>query len=50
MERRKFSVADPGCLSRILIFVHPRCRVPDPDPKTAIKERAEKKFVRLPFL
>jgi hypothetical protein len=30
-------VADPGCLSRI------------PDPKTAIKERGEKKFVVIPF-
>jgi hypothetical protein len=40
-------VADPGCLSRI----------PDPDfypsrisdPKTATKERGEKKFVVIPF-
>ena len=31
------SVADPGCLSRI------------PDPKTAKKERGEKKFVVIPF-
>jgi hypothetical protein len=31
------SVADPGCLSRI------------PDPKTAAKERGEKKFVVIPF-
>jgi hypothetical protein len=31
------SVADPGCLSRI------------PDPKTATKERGEKKFDVIPF-
>jgi hypothetical protein len=31
------SVVDPGCLSRIL------------DPKTATKERGEKKFVVKPF-
>jgi hypothetical protein len=30
------SVADPGCLSRILIFTHPGSRIPD--PKTATKE------------
>jgi hypothetical protein len=35
------SVADPGCLSRILIFTHPGSRIPD--PKTAAKERGEKK-------
>jgi hypothetical protein len=39
------SVADPGCLSRILIFTHPGSRIPD--PKTATKERGEKKFVIL---
>jgi hypothetical protein len=43
------SVADPGCLSRILILP-----IPDPgsrilDPKTATKERGEKKFVVIPF-
>jgi hypothetical protein len=31
------SVADPGCLSRILIFTHPGSRIPD--PKAAAKER-----------
>jgi hypothetical protein len=41
-------VADLGCLSRILIFVHPGSRIPD--PKTATKERGEKKFVVVPFL
>jgi hypothetical protein len=35
----------PG--SRILIFTHPRSRIPD--PKTVTKERGEKKFVVIPF-
>jgi hypothetical protein len=39
------SVADPGCLSRILIFTHPGSRIPD--PKTATKERAEKNLLHL---
>jgi hypothetical protein len=43
----------PG--SRILIFTHPDSRIPDPgtrilDPKTATKERGEKKIVVIPFL
>ncbi len=53
---REFSVADPGCLSRILIFTHPGSRISDPgsqipdlgsripDPKTGRKERGEKIF------
>jgi hypothetical protein len=41
------SVADLGCLSRILIFTHPGSRIPD--PKTATKERGEKKFVVITF-
>jgi hypothetical protein len=41
------SVADPGCLSRILIFTPPGSRIPD--PKTATKERGEKKLVFIPF-
>jgi hypothetical protein len=41
-------VFQPGCLSLILIFVHPGSRIWD--PKTATKERVEKKFVVLPFL
>ncbi len=41
------SVADPGCLSRILIFTHPGSRIPD--PKTATKERCEKKIVVITF-
>jgi hypothetical protein len=40
---KKISVADPGCLSRILIFTHSGSRIPN--PKTATKERGEKKFV-----
>jgi hypothetical protein len=43
------SVADTGCLSRILIFTHSGSRISDPgsripDPKTATKERGEKKI------
>ncbi len=41
------SVADPGCLSRILIFTHPGSRIPD--PKTAIKDRGEKNLFVKPF-
>jgi hypothetical protein len=37
------SVADPGCLSRILIFTHPGSRISD--PKTATKERGEKNLI-----
>jgi hypothetical protein len=45
------SVADPGCLSRILYpdflpIPDPGSRIPD--PKTVTKERCEKKFVK-PF-
>jgi hypothetical protein len=39
-----FSVADPGFLSRILIFTHPGSRIPDPGPKTGKKKRGEKKI------
>jgi hypothetical protein len=42
-----FCVADRGCLSWILIFTHPGSRIPD--PKTALKDRGEKKFVVKPF-
>jgi hypothetical protein len=50
------SVADPGCLSRMFIpdpDFYPS-RIPDlgsqiPDPKTATKERGEKKFVVIVF-
>jgi hypothetical protein len=37
------SVADPGCLSRILIFTHHRSWIPD--TKIATKERVEKKLL-----
>jgi hypothetical protein len=39
----KSSVADPGCLSRIPDPEFYPSRIPD--PKTARKERGEKKFV-----
>jgi hypothetical protein len=42
-----FSDADPGCLSRILIFVHPGSRIQYPKMKTA-KKGGVKKFVVLP--
>ena len=42
------SVADPGCLTRILIFTHPGSRIPD--PKTGTKERGEKKIFCHTFL
>ena len=42
------SVADPGCLSRILIFTHPGSW--NSVPKTALKDRGEKKLVVIPFL
>ena len=41
------SVADPGCLSRIQDPDFYLSRIPD--PKTATKERGEKKFVVTPF-
>ncbi len=41
------SVADPGCLSRILIFIHPGSW--NLVPKTALKDMGEKKLVVIPF-
>jgi hypothetical protein len=41
------SVADPGFLSRILIFTHPGSW--NSVPKTALKDRGEKKLVVIPF-
>jgi hypothetical protein len=48
------SVADPGCLSRIPDPDFYPSRITDhgsriPDPKTATKERGEKKFLVIPF-
>jgi hypothetical protein len=43
----KISVADPGCLSRIPDPDFYPFRIPD--PKTATKERGEKKLVVKPF-
>jgi hypothetical protein len=48
------SVADPGCLSRIPDPDFYPSRIPDPgsripDPKTATKERGEKKLDVKPF-
>jgi hypothetical protein len=43
----KGSVADPGCLSRIPDPDFYPSRIPD--PKTATKERCEKKFDVIPF-
>jgi hypothetical protein len=48
------SVADPGCSSRIPDPDFYPSRIPDPGsripvPKTATKERGEKKFVVIPF-
>ncbi len=51
----KTSVADPGCLSRIPDPDFYPSRIPDPgsriaDPKTATKERGEKKFLSYLFM
>jgi hypothetical protein len=40
------SVADPGCLSRILIFTHSGSRIPDPKHQ---QKRGGKKLVVKPF-
>jgi hypothetical protein len=40
-QKEKSCVADPGCLSRILIFTH---------PKTATKERGEKNLLSYLFV
>jgi hypothetical protein len=39
------SVADPGCLSRILIFVHPGSRIPNPGSKNSNKREVWKKYL-----
>ncbi len=38
------SVADPGCLSRILIFTHPGSRISDPRSKNSNKRERWKKL------
>jgi hypothetical protein len=47
LYRTEISVADPGCLSRIPDPDFYPSRIPD--PKTATKERGEKKLVVIPF-
>jgi hypothetical protein len=47
-KNNKIRVADPGCLSLIPDPDFYPSRIPD--PKTATKERGEKKFVVIPFL
>ncbi len=42
----KISDADPGCLSRILIFTHPGSRIQKQQQTRDVKE----KFVVIPFL
>jgi hypothetical protein len=43
-----FSVADPGCLSRILIFTHPGpgSRIPIPDLGSRIQKQPQKRGVK----
>jgi hypothetical protein len=48
MRIQNTSVADPGCLSRIPDPDFYPSRIPD--PKTATKERDEKKFLSYLFL
>jgi hypothetical protein len=36
-RNNRSSVADPGCLSRILIFVHPGSQISDPGSKNSNK-------------
>jgi hypothetical protein len=45
------SVADPGCLSRILIFTHPGSRISDPGSRIQKQKqkRGVKKIVVIPF-
>jgi hypothetical protein len=44
---RESSVADPGCLSRILTFFHPE---PESRIQKQQQKRREKRFVVLPFI
>jgi hypothetical protein len=45
------SVADPGCLSRILIFTHPGSRIPDLGSRILKQQQKEglKQLVVIPF-
>ncbi len=43
------SVADPVCLSRILILTHPGSRISDPGSRNSNKRGVKKKFVVEPF-
>jgi hypothetical protein len=43
-----YSVADPGCLSRILIFTHPGSRIPDLGSR--IQKQQQKTGVKKKFL
>ncbi len=43
-------VADPRCLSRILIFIHPGSRISYPGSNNTTKREGEKIFFFLPFL
>jgi hypothetical protein len=47
-HRPDYSVADPGCLSRIPDTDFYPSRIPD--PKTATKERGEKKLMSFLFI
>jgi hypothetical protein len=37
LRKAESSVADPGCLSRILIFIHPGSQISDPGTKNSNK-------------
>ncbi len=43
------SVADPGCLSRIMIFIHPGSCISDPGSKNSNKREGWKKLVVITF-
>ncbi len=44
------SVADLGCLSQILMFIHPRYRLSDPGSNNSNERGVGEKFVSLPVL
>jgi hypothetical protein len=51
-KKKKYSVADPGCLSRILIFTYPGSRISDLGSRIQKQQqkRGVKKLVVIPFL